>query len=221
MVRRRVGSFLIDDDVSANASKSVLIAESADDLRKIGELRYSLYVERDGKAYPCADRDHACLIEPIDHDSLNLFGLIQDSCVSTLRITRAHLAVEDEYLHRLLANSPFDSSSYDKVLVASRLASHPNADSHALMLSVIRESYRIALRNGIAFTVAATRTSLLPFFTRLGFVPSGQTYSETVAGKMNVVVLDMYDRRQLESVQSIFLDPLDEFESEKTAGACA
>lgn len=215
---RTIGSFRIDEKPR---NTSVLIAESAHDLLKIGKLRYSLYVARDGKSYPYADRASASLLEPVDANSLNLFGLIQDSCCTAMRVTKARVAVQDEYLNRLLANAPFDATSYDKLMVVSRLTTSPGAESRALMLSVIRESYRIALRNGIAFTAIATRASLLPFFARLGFVHTGQTYSEAIAGEMHVVVLDLLNRSHLESVHSIFVDVLNELEKEQMAGLSA
>jgi hypothetical protein len=54
--------------------RSVSIAQTAEDLRKIGELRYSLYIERDRKAYGRADHESRCFLEPIDSSSLNIFG---------------------------------------------------------------------------------------------------------------------------------------------------
>jgi hypothetical protein len=217
---RYAGLFRIDGRYQPK-SNSIFIAESGDDLRRIGALRYSLYIDRDRKAYPSADRQTVCFIEPIDSCSLNLFGVAGGSCVTAVRVTKARLATEDEYLHRLLRNSSFDTCSYDSLAVVSRLAAAEHPESRALMTSALREAYRLALRNGIEFAVAATRHYLVPFFGRMGWAPSGQIYREAIAGEMHVLTLRLRDRAHLQSAHSIFLDLLDEFESEETIGASA
>jgi len=159
-----VGSFLIDEGAPPKISKSILIAESADDLRTIGELRYSLYIDRDRKAYPCADHRNGCFVEPVDQSSLNIFDVSEGACVTAIRLTKAHLAVDDQYLRRLLAHSPFDASSCDRLTVVSRLVAAEHAEARSLMMSA--------------------RPSPVPFFTPLGFVSSGHSYAEAIGGEM-------------------------------------
>jgi hypothetical protein len=211
-VSRLIGSFRVDDSARTT---SIRIADGVNDLLGIGKLRYSLYVARDGKAYPCANRANGSLIEPIDSSSVNLFAVVQDSCVTAVRITRARLAVDDQYLNRLLAHSAFETSSYDSLVVVSRLVAAEHPGARALMFSAMQESYRVALRNGIQFAVAATRASLVPSFSRVGWVASGVTYKEEIAGEMHVLVLAMRDRRHFQSVGSILLNELDSFEREE------
>jgi hypothetical protein len=86
---------------------------------------------------------------------------------------------------------------------------------------VIRESYRISSRNGIAYTVIATRNALVRFFLNLGFLPSGKSFIETIAGELHVLVLDMFNQKHLESVQSTFVDLLEEFKKEQKMEAIA
>jgi hypothetical protein len=217
---RFAGLFRIESDYRPE-SNSIAIAENADDLRKIGALRYSLYVDRDGKAYPSADRQSESFIEPIDSCSLNLFGVTDGACVTAVRITKARLAVEDEYLHRLLRHSSFDPSSYDSLAVVSRLAAAEHPESRVLMISALREAYRLALRNDIEVAVAATRHYLVPFFGRLGWVPSEQVYKEAIAGEMHVLTLHLRNRAHLQSTHSVLLDLLDEFESDERTEAFA
>jgi hypothetical protein len=203
-----VGHFLVDNDFQP----SIRIAKDPEDLRKIGALRYSLYVARDGKAYPYADRSNESLIEPVDSRSLNIFGLSDGACVTAIRITKAPLAVDDRYLRRLLTHSPFDTLSYDSLAIVSRLVAAKQPEARTLMLSVINEGYRVALRNGIKFAVAATRSTLVPFFSRIGWIASGITYAEEIAGEMHVLVLPIRDRRHLKSSNSILLNEFDSFE---------
>lgn len=208
-----VGSFLVDN----GRRDDVRIAESARDLLAIGKLRYSLYVARDGKSYPSADRQTGCFIEPIDSCSLNIFGVADGACVTAIRITKAHLAVDDQYLRRMLMHSSFETSSYDSLAVVSRLVAAEHPEARALMLSTMQEGYRLALRNGIQFAVAATRSSLVPFFSRIGWIASGKTYKEEIAGEMHVLTLPVRDRDHLQSSNSIFLNELDSFEHEDVA----
>jgi hypothetical protein len=219
-VSRSIGSFRIDD-MSRLASKSIRVAENAEDLWKIGELRYSLYVERDKKAYPGADRTNRCFIEAIDYKSLNIFGISDGDCLTATRITRANLATEDPYLRRLLAHSPINAVPVDRIAVVSRLVAAEHPRSRPLLTSALREAYRVGLRNGINFAVAATRPSLVHFFERFGWAASGRAYTEEIAGEMRVVALKLRDRAHLQSSNAILLDLLDEFEREEIVEASA
>lgn len=218
---RAVGSFLIDHCQRLSANHQVRIAETHQDLQRIGRLRYSLFVAKDGKSYPCADHENQCFIEPIDHKSLNICGVNDSTCLTAIRLTRAQIALEDDYLQRLLNHSPFDASRYGRLTVVSRLVAARHKDAKPLMVGAMREGYRVALANGIAFAVAATRPSLVPFFSRMGFVASGVSYVEAIAGEMCVVVLDLHDRAHFTAVGSIFREVLDEFEPEERIGASA
>jgi predicted GNAT family N-acyltransferase len=214
---RHIGSFEVDGTATGDAG--IRIADTGEDLRKIGALRYSLFVARDRKAYPAADHDRRCFIEHIDHESLNILGETSGGCcLSAIRLTRAETALRDDYLRRLLSHSPFDAAGYPRLTVVSRLTAADDRDAKPLMLGVMREGYRVALANGIDFAVAATRSALVPLFQRVGFVATGTTYVETVAGEMIVLALDVRDRVHLGAVGSIFLDVLDQSESRQRVG---
>jgi hypothetical protein len=58
---------------------------------------------------------------------------------------------------------------------------------------------------------------LVPSFSRIGWVASGATYKEEIAGEMHVLVLALRDRRHFQSVRSILLNELDSFEREVVA----
>jgi hypothetical protein len=199
-----VGSFRISGD----HEHGVQIVQNAEELWKIGELRYSLYVARDLKAYPEADHVNQCFLEPVDGLSLNLFGAVDERCLTALRLTKAHLALEDKYLRRVLKNSPIGPARYDELVLASRLVSRHRAEARLLLAPILRESYRLSFLNGINFCVQATRRSLVPFFTRMGFKICGTTYSEEIAGELNVLLLDFRDRETLSASNSLFLDLL-------------
>jgi predicted GNAT family N-acyltransferase len=217
MKSHAVGSFVYD----RVRTQGVSVAETAEDLNRIGALRYALYVARDKKSYPDADHHNHSLIEAIDHRSLNVFGEHEGECLTAIRLTKARLATDDRYLHRLLENSTFDEAVYDTLAVVSRLTAAEHAKARPLMISAMREAYRVALRNEIKLAVAATRQALVPFFIRLGWVSSGKSYAESIAGEMHILVLDLHDRSTLNSECPIFLDLLDAFEIAKMMGETA
>jgi predicted GNAT family N-acyltransferase len=206
--RTAFGGSLLDADTESK--NRVSIVTTLEELREIGELRYAMYVERDKKAYPFADSQSRCFLEPIDNRSLNLFAAVAGRCLAGLRLTKATLAMEDEYLSRLLAHSPIKPSEYEKVVVASRLVVGTEIHARLQTAVLLQETYRLSLLNGAETGVISTRLALVPFFTRMGFVAYGNTYTEQIAGELAVL---RFDFRNRESLASIFVQIRDAVEA--------
>jgi hypothetical protein len=196
-------------DEKSNNPNHISIVTTSDDLRKVGALRYSMYVERDRKPYPYADTVNRRFLEPIDLRSLNLMALVDGNCVAAIRLTRAADNLADEYLSRLLSQISFDSSELKDIVVCSRLVVASGTQARLHTAALLQEAYRLSLLNGATMGVMSTRPSLIPFFTRMGFVAYGSTYIEKAAGELAVLHLKLWDRKALAAASSIFLDVYD------------
>lgn len=180
-----------------NNPNHISIVTTSHDLRKVGALRYSMYVERDKKVYAHVDPSKQCFLEPVDLASLNLIASESGECLAGLRLTKAREALKDVHLSRLLANTPIASSEFDNVVVSSRFVVAKTVHARLQTDALLKEAYRVSLLNGAATGIIATRLALVPFFIRIGFVAYGTTYVEQIAGELAVLRFDFRKRQCL------------------------
>jgi hypothetical protein len=189
----------------------VSVVKTLQGLRKIGELRYAMYVEKDKKAYAAADSSHRCFLELVDMNSLNLVALRGSECLGGIRLTKAADGLDDEYLMRLLSHAPFDPSQYNKVVICSRLVLANTLRARFQMPSLLRKALRISLKNGADYGLMCTRPALVPLFTKMGWVQHGESYHEEIVGDLVVLVLDL----RSSTARSIFLRVYDALKHRK------
>jgi hypothetical protein len=220
MMEDYTGTFSLERTCGSDtkASRPISFAKSPIEMQEVGRLRYSRYVERDKKAYHCVDHENKWFLETVDYKSLNLF-ISSETCLTAARITKARFALKDEFLARLLQNTPIDPSKYDRLVVVSRLVSADRPEARLLVPTIVQECYRVSLVSGIRFATIATRRALVPFFTKLGFVECGKHYTESVAGEMNVLTMDLWDRNILSRTGSIFLPVFEAYQAHQLAEA--
>jgi predicted GNAT family N-acyltransferase len=187
-------------DDNTNNANHIAIATTPDDLRKVGALRYSMYVERDKKVYAHVDPSKRCFLEPVDLVSLNLMASKRGECLAGLRLTKAREALKDVHLKRLLANTPIASSEFDNLVVSSRFVVAESVHARLQTVALLQEAYRVSLLHGAATGIIATRLALVPFFVRIGFVACATTYVEQIAGELAVLRFDFRNRQRLASM---------------------
>jgi hypothetical protein len=188
----------------------VSVVKTLQDLRKIGELRYSMYIEKDKKAY-VSDASNRCFLELVDLDSLNLLASSGAVCLGGVRLTKATNALKDEFLERLLSRTPFDRSDYEKVVVCSRLVLAHTVRARFQMLALLKKTMQVSLTSGAEYAVMCTRQALVPLFTKMGWVQYGSSYHEAIAGELFVLIFDL----QNSTTRSIFLKIYDAFKHRK------
>jgi hypothetical protein len=184
----------------------ISVVKTLQDLRKIGELRYAMYIEKDKKAY-VSDASNRCFLERVDLDSLNLLASSGTVCLGGVRLTKATDALKDEFLERLLLQTPFDHSDYEKVVVCSRLVLAHTVRARFQMLALLRKTMRVSLTSGAEYAVMCTRQALVPLFTKMGWVQHGSAYHEAIAGDLFVLVFDLKNP----ATRSVFLKIYDAF----------
>jgi predicted GNAT family N-acyltransferase len=185
--------------------RAITIVKTSEGLRKIGALRYSMYIEQDKKPYAHADSSKRCFLEPIDLRSVNLAATLRGQCIAGLRLTKARDALDDEYLFRLLSHTPFNPNEYEKVVVCSRLVLANSIRARLQISGILQEAFRISLTNGIDYAVLSARPALVPLYKKMGFIPFGEGYREKIAGDLSVLILDLRNREALSATRSLFL----------------
>lgn len=172
-------------------------------LEAFGQLRYELFVERDGKAYAHADHANRVLLEPADRVSLN-FGVVKNGeCLVGVRLTKGSDAHIDEQLSKLLTRYPHLDRG--RVVLNSRLAVAPGGQSY--IPALFRQVYRAVILEGAAFGLVAARPALAALFERFGYVRGSAAFADSLAGELLPLCLDGNDVEHFRKVRSPFLRP--------------
>src|SRR4051794_40226809 len=115
------------ESIFSSVGRPISIARSQDDLTRVGQLRYDLYVDRDQKAYGFADHRSRALIEPVDAASLNFYASDAFGICSAVRLTWAEDASEDPLMAALLESARITQMT--RVIICSRFAVQPTVSA--------------------------------------------------------------------------------------------
>jgi hypothetical protein len=195
----------------APSGSTIAIAKTDHELSQIGRLRYELFIERDAKTYRSADSERRLFLEPVDSSSLNFFGMIDGCCLTAVRFTRAADAVCDVQLVNILERSDISANLLQTTAVNSRFVVREQVRARLLFPNMFRYVYRRALCMGITHSVLAARPSIVPIFTRFGFVACSAAFFDETAGPLVPMKLDCLNRTHLVETASPLLAEHDEF----------
>ena len=176
---------------------------TGDNLLAYGRLRYELFVERDGKAYPHADHRNRVLIEPVDQWSLNFGAVTDGQCLIGVRLTRAQDAQLDEQL--LAVRTCYEELPTARTVINSRLASYPAG--HALLPALFRQVFRAVVLSGARYGLVSAREAVAPLFERFGYRRSTLQIDDRIAGPLIPLMLDGDDLDHMRNVRSPYLKP--------------
>lgn len=180
------------------------VADTDGELGAIGQLRFKLYVARDGKAYAHADWEQQQLIDPIDDCSLNFQAVAGGRLLAAVRLTMAEDARSDTQMALLVKASGIKRLA--NVAVCSRFVAEPSAAARKAIVPLFIEVYRAGLKAGARLSLLATRPRLDSVFAKFGYRYTGLSFEDPVAGNMHVLCLDAYDVEHLNDVRSPFLE---------------
>lgn len=195
-------------------SLTVSAATTSKELRSIGQFRYRLLVERDGETCEHANGFERSLLEPVDAASLNLWVHANGRCLAVARVTQGADALADPRLAAMLRHSALPRVAYRTCLVLSRMAARQKPQAQALAPILARHAYRAGLETGATMALLATRPGQTEWFERLGFTPSGASWTAPGTGELRCLVLGLRDHARLEAVGSPLLAELDAFEAD-------
>lgn len=189
---------------------SIDIANTAQAINAVGRLRYELFIKRDGKRYAHANHERETFIEPVDDASLNFLASDHQRCLAAARMTWAVDALDDPHLSKVVECSGLTDDILIDTVLCSRLAVRPEMHARLLLTELLRSGYRYCLLDGGRYFLVGVRSHIAELYLRFGFVPTGLSYSDAVAGEMTVIRLDLHDRANLVRVRSPLLVVYDE-----------
>lgn len=178
----------------------VTVAETESELEKVFRLRYQKYVAEDGKKYRTARHEMGLFYDPIDtHSVIFVSTGKQGNVLASVRLTRSSDAAADPQLSKL-----FESVN-DETVVTSRLVSAGGVMAGLSIIHMFRAVYEVGLLSGARRCVLGTRTELIAIYERFGFVLSGRSYNDSIAGEQQIMCLDLHDIEHMRRIESYLL----------------
>ena len=180
----------------------IRLAESAEDLKAIYQLRYKVYIDELGRKSKNVNHDEKTIVDPLDEYSSNFLAVDDDLPVGALRITfRRDGELEDEHLYDLESFGqyfPNDISMTTKLIVAK---SHRQSTvSGRLALAC----YEHALQNSIKYDFIDTNPHLVRLYQQLGYRFYHPNIFHEEYGTVVPLVLVLNDVEYLKKVRSPF-----------------
>jgi hypothetical protein len=174
--------------VEAPEYPRVRIARDEVVMRRIGEIRYRQYVERQGKNYRAVGGLENCLVEEIDAHSVNIYA--EDSRNITCALRIGELVDErNSQAGFLRALARHYGIPERLTLTCSRLVRSP-AHSGRHVVQLIDFVRLQTVRAGWRYCIMQTAERLVPFFRKFEFHETGIWSDDPVAGRLQALVLD-------------------------------
>lgn len=174
------------------------------------KLRYSVYFEEQGKAYPEADHIGKKLTDPLDAGSEILIIFNTDGePVGTVRSSWMDDQPAFEHYKNILDLKRFDHFRRGEISVCSRLAVSRESRNMRICASLFSTNLRRGLDRQTKLCFAMCAPRLLPLFKRYGFREYENTVMDPLVGPLHRTVLHLDDRDYLRSIKSPFIQVID------------
>jgi N-acyl-L-homoserine lactone synthetase len=158
---------------------SIRFATSPCELSSIRRLRYSIYVEEQGRDLISANHETRELEDQFDHGALHLYVARAKDIVACVRI---HLGQIPAALAVPLNLSQFRECGEGKDCFVSKLMVRQSERNKAITGRLIQSVYSIARERGVARVFCATFPHLVSFYERVGLQAYNEVYIDKELG---------------------------------------
>ena len=177
---------------------------------EVFEFWYRIYVQEMKRLLddPLTDHARQRVLDPlVDFGSLLIARDAEGTLVGTLLSTcagRGRLGKYDQ-LYGLTTLSP---DQRRQASITTKLMVDPRFRRTRLAMLMARRGYELLLEDGVDYDYIDCNDHLVPFFTRLGYLPHLGRIEHPDYGTVNSMVISLRDRKHLQTVRSPFLRAL-------------
>ena len=177
--------------------------ETEADREAIYRLRYEIYVEEMGYAFPGVDHKARRLADPLARPTRMLMAEEAGKLVGTLAFDwGAECAFTDEE-RGIYRFSDFVAVVGDEnIMIASRFMTSPTHRDTDLPARLLDRMFGFALDNDVRLLFADCRPHLINNYLRLGFRTFAKTYNDPTVGMLAPLVFVIDDVAHLERIRS-------------------
>ena len=177
--------------------------ETEADYEAIYRLRYEIYVEEMGYAFPGVDHHRRRLAEPFTRKTRLLMAEEDGKLVGTLQFnwgTECGFTDGERQIYRL---SDFIAVVGDEdMMIASRFMTPPSHRDTDLPARLLDRMFEFALDNNVRLLFGDCRPHLINNYLRLGFRTYAKTYNDPQVGMLAPLVFVIDDVAHLERIRS-------------------
>jgi len=184
-------------------SPTLRFAQTEADHEAIYRLRYQIYVEEMGYAFPGVDHLERRLAEPFLRPTRLLVAVEDGKLVGTLQFNWGAECVFTEDERRIYRLSDFVAVVGDEsMMIASRFMTPPSHRDTDLPARMLDAMFEFALDNDVRLLFCDCRPHLINNYLRLGFRTYAKTYNDPIAGMLAPLVFMIDDVAHLERIKS-------------------
>jgi CRP-like cAMP-binding protein/predicted GNAT family N-acyltransferase len=178
-------------------------AESDADREAVYSLRYDIYVEEMGYAFPGVDHRARMLAEPLLRPTRLLMADEGGKLVGTLQFNWGAECGYTDDERRIYRLSDFIALVGDEsTMIASRFMTPPSHRDRDLPARMLDRMFEFALDNEVRLLFADCRPHLINNYLRLGFRTFAKTYNDPTVGMLAPLVFVIDDVAHLERIKS-------------------
>jgi len=181
----------------------VFRAASTDELRRLYQFRFRIYVEEQGLAPPGADHMGRLLHDALDDCSVS-YGLSSEGAVvGSLRVTHLDDVPDPAPLIAKFAMGPaVDTFGRSALCTTSRFMFDARFARGKGVFQLMREAYRDCAARGIRLVYGDCSLGLLPFYQHLGYRTYATPFTEPGYGMKTPLLMLGRDRQWFAQVRS-------------------
>lgn len=156
-----------------------------EDMLKIGQFRYQVYVNELSRASVFADHDQKTLIEPSDNSPNSVVFYTQEDgqVTGTVRVTLGPFEPGELQPYTQMVEAPaLRPLSRHQIVLVSRLMVASGVRGMGEGVALVKKSFEFSCQNGVVLGLVSCKPSVEPFFSRYGFAPCGPDYLHQDAG---------------------------------------
>ncbi len=159
----------------------VRVVFGPDELARVGEFRYRIYVEEQGKSAAFADHEKRRLIEPADRRaSTTIFWIERDGAIlGTVRAEILHAKHEDA---QMLNVDRFDFLRPTEIIYFSRLMISRCARGSDITAKLCRLGFLLGLSKDCRLGVLTCNPQLVPMFEKFGYLNYARPFIHAESG---------------------------------------
>jgi CRP-like cAMP-binding protein/predicted GNAT family N-acyltransferase len=184
-------------------SATLRFAETEADHEAIYRLRYDVYVEEMGYAFPGVDHGGRRLAEPLARPTRLLMAEEEGALVGTLQFNWGSECPFTDDERRIYRLSDFIAMVGDEsTMIASRFMTRPSHRDSDLPARMLDQMFEFALNHDVQLLFADCRPHLINNYLRLGFRTFATTYNDPTVGMLAPLVFVIDDVAHLERIRS-------------------
>lgn len=178
-------------------------AESAEDLERLFEFRYRIYVEEMARLQRYADHERRRIEEPLDATGTNFVALAEGEVVGCIRWNGGHNTDFGEYaeLYAMHLAGPFFPQHCS---ISTKLMVAPDYRKTILPVRLCTIAYAFAAAEGSVFDFMDCNPHLERMFTRYGYRPYRGRINHVEYGDVLPMTLVVRDHEHLNALRSPF-----------------